>query len=93
MTDDAGEATRARAALRRAGIYGTRVTIQHRPLAKLGHTDNLYNLAVSSELYITASYPAIGWSCCASSGQAAVYWPSTVCLKAAWPNSSPARPL
>ncbi|SVC11328.1 uncharacterized protein METZ01_LOCUS264182, partial [marine metagenome] len=50
VTADAGEAARARAALRRAGIYGTRVTIHHRPLAKLGHTDNLFNLAVSSEL-------------------------------------------
>ena len=57
VTDDAGEATRARVALRRAGIYGTRVTIQHRPLAKLGHTDNLYNLAVSSELLHNGELP------------------------------------
>ena len=57
VTDDAAEAARARAALRRAGIYGTRVTIQHRPLAKLGHTDHLYNLAVSSELLHRGKLP------------------------------------
>ncbi len=57
VTADAGEAARARAALRRAGIYGTRVTIQHRPLAKLGHTDNLFNLAVSSDLLHDGTLP------------------------------------
>jgi len=57
VTADAGEAARARAALRRAGIYGTRVTIHHRPLAKLGHTDNLFNLAVSSELLHNGTLP------------------------------------
>jgi hypothetical protein len=50
VTADADEAARARAALRRAGIYGTRVIIHHRRLAKLGHTDRMFNLAVSSEL-------------------------------------------
>ena len=57
MTADAAEAARARAALRRAGIYGTRVTIQHRPLAKLGLTDSLFNLAVSSELLHNGTLP------------------------------------
>ncbi|MBT3842317.1 MAG: methyltransferase domain-containing protein, partial [Verrucomicrobia bacterium] len=50
VTADADEAARARAALRRAGIYGTRVIIHHRRLAKLSHTDHMFNLAVSSEL-------------------------------------------
>ena len=57
VTADAGEAARARAALRRARIYGTRVTIQHRPLAKLGHTDSMFNLAVSSELLHNGKLP------------------------------------
>ncbi|MBT3914693.1 MAG: methyltransferase domain-containing protein, partial [Verrucomicrobia bacterium] len=50
VTADADEAARARAAVRRAGIYGTRVIIHHRRLAKLSHTDHMFNLAVSSEL-------------------------------------------
>ena len=50
VTDDAAKAARARAKLRQAGIYGTRVTIHHRPLAKLKHTDHMFNIAVSSEL-------------------------------------------
>ncbi|HBT21382.1 MAG TPA: hypothetical protein DEA68_02005, partial [Verrucomicrobiales bacterium] len=40
-----------------AGIYGTRVTIHHRPLAKLGHTEHLFNLAVSSELLHEGTLP------------------------------------
>lgn len=57
VTADAAEAARARTALRRAGIYGTRVTIHHQPLAKLNHTDHLFNLAVSSELLQHAKLP------------------------------------
>ena len=50
VTDDADQAARAREALRRAGIYGSRVIIHHRPFIHLRHTDNLYNIAVSSEV-------------------------------------------
>ena len=57
VTADTAEAARARAALRQAGIYGTRVTIHHRPLAKLGHTEHLFNLAVSSELLHEGTLP------------------------------------
>ena len=57
VTADAAEAARARVALRQAGIYGTRVTIHHRPLAKLGHTEHLFNLAVSSELLHEGTLP------------------------------------
>jgi len=57
VTSDAKEAARARAALRRAGLYGTRVTIHHRPLNKLGHTENLFNLAVSSEVLHNGKLP------------------------------------
>lgn len=57
VTADAGQANRARSALRRAGIYGSRVIIHHRPLAHLRHTDNLYNIAVSSELLHNGNLP------------------------------------
>ena len=57
VTADADEAARARTALRRAGIYGTRVIIQHRPLAKLGLTDSMFNLSVSSELLHDGTLP------------------------------------
>lgn len=57
VTADADQANRARAALRRAGIYGSRVTIHHRPLIHLRHTDNLYNIAVSSELLHNGKLP------------------------------------
>ena len=33
------------------------MTIQHRPLAKLGHTDSMFNLAVSSELLHNGKLP------------------------------------
>ena len=57
VTSDPAEAARARAALRHAGIYGTRVTIHQRPLNKLEHTDHLFNLAVSSELLHNGKLP------------------------------------
>jgi outer membrane protein assembly factor BamB len=54
VDDDPGRVAAARAALDRAGIYGTRVTVQCRSLDRLPFTDYVANLVVSERVLVSS---------------------------------------
>ena len=92
VTADAAEAARARAALRQAGIYGTRVTIHHRPWPSSGTPTTCSTSPCRANYCTRARCPATARNCYASSGQAAAYSRWVACRRAAWPSSLPGRP-
>lgn len=57
ISDDPAAVGRARAALKAAGLYGSRVTILQSSLANLPHTKDAFNLVVSADMLTATNCP------------------------------------
>ncbi|HOX38796.1 MAG TPA: PQQ-binding-like beta-propeller repeat protein [Candidatus Brocadiia bacterium] len=60
VEDDLAKVTEARTALSKAGIYGSRVSVEHADLSQLPYTNYFANLIVSDSMLLDGKFPSTG---------------------------------